>query len=99
VFAELKDRVRRKIERYGLARVIEARHLFPTVEAAVEGFAATTGITWADAAAGTATDAGQAPEATAAAGKTEAAGAAPLHEPRAHPSGTSSEQRGSTRPT
>ena len=34
VFAELKDPVRRKIERYGLAREIEPQHFFPTVEAA-----------------------------------------------------------------
>jgi hypothetical protein len=35
VFAELKDPVRAKIERYGLTRTIEPRHFFPTVEAAV----------------------------------------------------------------
>jgi MFS superfamily sulfate permease-like transporter len=49
VFAELKDPVRRKIERYGLTREIEPRHFFPTVEAAVEAFRARTGATWADA--------------------------------------------------
>ena len=48
VFAELKDPVRRKIERYGLTREIESRHFFPTVEAAVEAFRAQTGATWAD---------------------------------------------------
>ena len=32
VFAELKDPVRRKIERYGLARTIEPRHFFPPSE-------------------------------------------------------------------
>ena len=31
VFAELKDPVRRKIERYGLTRTIDPRHFFPTV--------------------------------------------------------------------
>jgi MFS superfamily sulfate permease-like transporter len=40
VFAELKDPVRRKIERYGLTEVIEARHFFPTVGTAVEAFRA-----------------------------------------------------------
>ena len=49
VFAELKDPVRRKIERYGLAREIEPQHFFPTVEAAVEAWCAKTGATWAEA--------------------------------------------------
>ena len=53
VFAELKDPVRRKIERYGLAREIEPQHFFPTVEAAVDAFRAKTGATWADTSAGT----------------------------------------------
>ncbi|MFF6998292.1 SulP family inorganic anion transporter [Streptomyces sp. NPDC008313] len=38
VFAELKDPVRRKIERYELTRTIDPRHFFPTVEAAVTAF-------------------------------------------------------------
>ncbi|MDX2514927.1 MULTISPECIES: SulP family inorganic anion transporter [Streptomyces] len=38
VFAELKDPVRHKIERYGLTRTIDPRHFFPTVEAAVHAF-------------------------------------------------------------
>ena len=38
VFAELKDPVRRKIERYGLTRTIDPRHFFPTIEAAVAAF-------------------------------------------------------------
>ena len=38
MFAELKDPVREKIERYGLTDVIEARHFFPTVGTAVEAF-------------------------------------------------------------
>jgi high affinity sulfate transporter 1 len=49
VFAELKDPVRRKIERYGLAREIEPQHFFPTVEAAVQAWCEKTGATWADA--------------------------------------------------
>ena len=31
VFAELKDPVRRKIERYGLTRTIDPHHFFPTI--------------------------------------------------------------------
>jgi high affinity sulfate transporter 1 len=46
VFAELKDPVRRKIERYGLARTIEPRHFFPTVGAAVAAFRTQTGAQW-----------------------------------------------------
>lgn len=85
VFAELKDPVRRKIERYGLAVEIEPRHFFPTVEAAIEAWQAESGATWTDAAAGT----------------TEVAGsgaAAPLPEPRLRAPGSSTEQQGS-RPT
>ena len=48
VFAELKDPVRRKLERYGLAREIEPQHFFPTVEAAVDAFRARTGAEWDD---------------------------------------------------
>jgi high affinity sulfate transporter 1 len=48
VFAELKDPVRLKLERYGLTRVIEPRHFFPTVEAAVDAWQARTGAMWAD---------------------------------------------------
>ena len=40
VFAELKDPVRRKIDRYGLSQHIEPEHFFPTVEAAVAAFTA-----------------------------------------------------------
>ena len=40
VFAELKDPVREKIERYGLTRTIDPRHFFPTVGAAVRAFQA-----------------------------------------------------------
>ncbi len=46
VFAEMKDPVRQKIERYGLARKIEARHFFPTVGAAVAAFRDETGAQW-----------------------------------------------------
>ncbi len=47
VFAELKDPVRRKIERYGLARQIEPRHFFPTIGAAVAAYRDETGAHWA----------------------------------------------------
>jgi MFS superfamily sulfate permease-like transporter len=43
VFAELKDPVRAKIERYGLTRTIDPGHFFPTVGAAVRAFRAETG--------------------------------------------------------
>jgi len=46
VFAELKDPVRRKIERYGLTRTIDPRHFFPTVGAAVAAFRRETGADW-----------------------------------------------------
>jgi high affinity sulfate transporter 1 len=46
VFAELKDPVRRKIERYGLTRTIDPRHFYPTVEAAVSAFRDKTGADW-----------------------------------------------------
>ncbi|MFD0419999.1 SulP family inorganic anion transporter, partial [Streptomyces sp. NPDC127108] len=40
VFAELKDPVRHKIERYGLTRTIDPDHFFPTLESAVAAFRA-----------------------------------------------------------
>jgi len=46
VFAELKDPVRRKIERYGLTRTIDPRHFFPTIGAAVAAFRQETGADW-----------------------------------------------------
>jgi high affinity sulfate transporter 1 len=48
VFAELKDPVRAKIERYGLTRTIDPHHFFPTIGAAVAAFRAETGAQWAD---------------------------------------------------
>jgi MFS superfamily sulfate permease-like transporter len=50
VFAELKDPVRRKIERYGLTRTIAPAHFFPTIEAAVAAYRARTGAQWTPAA-------------------------------------------------
>ena len=49
IFAELKDPVRRKIERYGVTRTIEPRHFFPTVGAAVAEYRKETGAEWTDA--------------------------------------------------
>jgi high affinity sulfate transporter 1 len=46
VFAELKDPVRRKIERYGLTRMIDPGHFFPTIGAAVKAFRQETGAQW-----------------------------------------------------
>jgi len=46
VFAELKDPVRRKIERYGLTRTIDPGHFFPTIGAAVTAFRQETGAQW-----------------------------------------------------
>ncbi|HZC62611.1 MAG TPA: sulfate permease [Streptosporangiaceae bacterium] len=48
VFAELKDPVRAKIERYGLTRTIDPHHFFPTIGAAVAAFRAETGAQWTD---------------------------------------------------
>jgi MFS superfamily sulfate permease-like transporter len=52
VFAELKDPVRRKLERYGLARKIGPRDFFPTVDSAVEAFRVQTGAQWPARSAG-----------------------------------------------
>jgi high affinity sulfate transporter 1 len=46
VFAELKDPVRRKIERYGLTRTIDPGHFFPTIGAAVKAFRQETDAEW-----------------------------------------------------
>jgi high affinity sulfate transporter 1 len=59
VFAELKDPVRRKIERYGLTRTIDPRHFFPTIESAVAAFRSETDAEWA--AASPAPPAGESP--------------------------------------
>ena len=46
VFAELKDPVRRKIERYELTRTIDPGHFFPTIEAAIDAYRRETGVDW-----------------------------------------------------
>ena len=46
VFAEMKDPVRRKVDRYELTRTIDASHFFPTLDAAVVAFRDETGSGW-----------------------------------------------------
>ena len=46
VFAEMKDPVRRKIERYELTRTIDPGHFFPTLDAAISAFRRQTGANW-----------------------------------------------------
>jgi high affinity sulfate transporter 1 len=46
VFAELKDPVRRKLERYQLMGTIDPSHFFPTIRKAVEAFRSETGADW-----------------------------------------------------
>jgi len=56
VFAELKDPVRDKIERYGLTRTIDPHHFFPTIESALAAFRQETGAEWTTADGTTASD-------------------------------------------
>ncbi len=46
VFAEMKDPVRQKIERYELTETIDPGHFFPTLETAVAAFQQQTGAQW-----------------------------------------------------
>ena len=46
VFAELKDPVRAKLERYELIGPLDPDHFFPTLDAAVEAFRDKTGADW-----------------------------------------------------
>jgi high affinity sulfate transporter 1 len=46
VFAELKDPVRRKIERYGLTRTIDPQHFYPTIGAAIAAFRDRSDAQW-----------------------------------------------------
>jgi high affinity sulfate transporter 1 len=46
VFAEMKDPVREKIDRYELTRAIDPAHFFPTIHAAVDAFQTETGAEW-----------------------------------------------------
>jgi hypothetical protein len=79
VFAELKDPVRRKIERYGLTRTIDPHHFFPTIAAAIAAFRAETGAHW--------TADGRSADGQAAPGQTAADGAPPPDVPAAPPVG------------
>jgi MFS superfamily sulfate permease-like transporter len=49
VFAELKDPVRGKIERYGLTRTIDPSHFYPTIESALTAYRQETGAEWSKA--------------------------------------------------
>jgi MFS superfamily sulfate permease-like transporter len=44
IFAELKDPVREKINRYGLTRTIDPSHFFPTLEDAVQAYRRESGV-------------------------------------------------------
>ena len=46
VFAELKDPVREKIERYELTHTIDPAHFFPTIDDAVAEYRRQTGVAW-----------------------------------------------------
>jgi hypothetical protein len=46
VFAELKDPVRAKLERYELIGPLDPDHFFATLEEAVDAFRARTGADW-----------------------------------------------------
>jgi high affinity sulfate transporter 1 len=46
VFAELKDPVRAKLERYELVGPLDPAHFFPTLDAAVDAFREQTGAEW-----------------------------------------------------
>ena len=46
VFAEMKDPVREKIERYDLTRTIDSAHFFRTLDEAVAEYVRQTGATW-----------------------------------------------------
>ena len=46
VFAEMKDRVRQKVERYELTRTIAPEHFYPTIEEAVGAYRSQFGANW-----------------------------------------------------
>jgi MFS superfamily sulfate permease-like transporter len=46
VFAEMKDPVRKKLERYELIGPLNPDHFFPTINAAVDTFCQETGAEW-----------------------------------------------------
>jgi len=49
VFAEMKDPVRQKIERYELTRTLNPAHFFPTLTQAYKAFREQTGAEWGPA--------------------------------------------------
>ncbi len=77
MFAELKDPVRDKIERYGLTRTIDPHHFFPTIESAVAAFRQETGAEW--------TTAGQATDHLKGPGRTDAETSPPPDVPASPP--------------
>ncbi len=52
VFAEMKDPVREKVDRYDLTDTIDPAHFFPTLDAALDEYARQTGETWRSQPAG-----------------------------------------------
>ena len=46
IFAEMKDPVREKIERYDLTATIDPAHFYPTLDEAIEAYIRQTGETW-----------------------------------------------------
>jgi high affinity sulfate transporter 1 len=48
VFAEVKDPVKAKIDRYELTATIEPKHFFPTIGSAVHAYREKTGLDWPD---------------------------------------------------
>jgi MFS superfamily sulfate permease-like transporter len=50
VFAELKDRVREKLERYELIGHLDPGHFFPTLDSALEAYRRETGAVWTSSA-------------------------------------------------
>jgi MFS superfamily sulfate permease-like transporter len=46
VFTELKEPVRRKLERYELIGPLDPEHFFPTIDAAIVAFRTKTGAEW-----------------------------------------------------
>ncbi len=54
VFAELKDPVRGKLQRYELIGPLDPDHFFPTLDAAIDAFREKTGVDWVPAVRGSA---------------------------------------------
>jgi high affinity sulfate transporter 1 len=46
VFAEMKDPVHRKLDRYEITRTVDPAHFYPTIEAAVQAFQELTDAEW-----------------------------------------------------